>query len=177
MGASEGPRRNQGTRTELLSPGREADGVGRPVNTNCVPEACRPQCAHGGVKGSALVCCFWPERPPGWMHSGQVSGMGTLPAWAGAPSRPPGPCGTSAGRSGIHPVEPGSGSSGLGGRKAGLLAGRHSARVSRGWGCSPGGAGDCPGCSCWRRRAGWLWRTTTSSPKQLETGIAARHKE
>jgi hypothetical protein len=49
--------------------------------------------------------------------------MGMLPAEAGAPTHLPGSCGTQAGESGIHPVELGSGSSGLGGRKAGLLAG------------------------------------------------------
>lgn len=73
--------------------------------------------------GSALVCCSWLESPPGWMHPGRVTGMGMLPAWAGAPSRPPGPGGTSAGRSGIRPAELGSGSSGRGGRKAGRPAG------------------------------------------------------
>lgn len=42
---------------------------------------------------------------------------------AGAPSRPPGSCGTQAAGAGIHPAELGSGSSGLGGKRAGLPAG------------------------------------------------------
>lgn len=42
---------------------------------------------------------------------------------AGAPSHRPGSCGIQAAGAGIHPAELGSGSSGLGGRRAGLLAG------------------------------------------------------
>lgn len=115
------------------------------------------------------MCCLWLESSPGWTHPGQAIGMGMLPA--GAPPHPPGSCGTRAGGSGIHPAELGDGSSGPGGR-AGLPAGRRSARGSQGWGCSPGGAGGCPGCSCRRRGASWLWRTRTSSLRWLETGIA-----
>lgn len=160
---------------ELLSPWREA-AVASVLTPAPVPEACRPRCAHGGARESALVCCFWLESPPGWMHLGQAPGMGMLLAGAGTPSHPPGSCGRRAGGSGIHPAEPGSGSSGLGGRGVGLPAGWRSARGSRGWGCSPGGAGGCPGCPVRRRTADWPRRMRTSSPRQPETGIAARHK-
>lgn len=101
--------------------------------------------------------------------------MGMLPGVAGAPSHPPGSCGTQAGGSGIHPAELGSGSSGLGGRRAGLPAEGCSARVSRGWVCSPGGAGGYPDCSCWRR-AGWLRRMRRSSQRQLGTETAVKDK-
>lgn len=73
--------------------------------------------------GSAPAGCFWPESPPGWTCPGLVTGTGMRPMWSGAPSHPPGSCGTQAGGSGIHPAELGSGSSGLGGRRAGLPAG------------------------------------------------------
>lgn len=49
--------------------------------------------------------------------------MEMWPEEAGAPSRPPGSCGTQAAGAGIHPAELGNGSSGLGGKRAGLPAG------------------------------------------------------
>ena len=165
----------QGTCTELLRPWRDAAPASLPTPTP-IPEACRPRFARGGTAGSAPACCFWLESPPGWKRPGRVTGTGMLPTWSGAPGHLPGSCGTQAGGSGIRPAELGSGSSGRGGRRAGLPAGGHSARVSQGWRCSPGAAGDCPGCFCQRRRAGWPRRTRTSSPRQPETAIAARRK-
>lgn len=97
--------------------------------------------------------------------------MGKVPAGAGAPNHRPGPCGTPAGASGFRPAVRGSGSSGLGGRRAGPLAGRCCARGSQGWGCSRGAAGAHPGCYG-PQRAGWRRRTRMSSQTQLETGTA-----
>lgn len=49
--------------------------------------------------------------------------MEMQPEVSGAPSHRPGSCGIQAAGAGIHPAELGSGSSGLGGKRAELLAG------------------------------------------------------
>ena len=58
--------------------------------------------------------------------------MGTPPAGAGAPSHPPGSCGTQADGSGIPLAALGSASSGLGGRRAGLLSAQLGAECRAG---------------------------------------------